>query len=337
MSDATEPTLRLGDQGRDGWVEYLQQLLNARSGLAVPTTGEFDAATHAAVINFQRGNHLVNGGPPLLVDGVVGNQTWAALRQEAPRAIGTDGLAPHAFQEQGPEARWFTEQGPPSFDPARDTLVIVAVNTGNVDFVQGTFPASGTITNDATGSVVNVTLTSATRGGQPAPPGDAFEYGVVGVSGLRLPIGTYTMVATMDPQLGGDQATFVVQVGDDPPPAQKPGSTEPEFGIRILAMDANADFVAYRAQAIGTRGGAGADILIWLTDDGAETEAVQEPFEIGPQGTYDRVVLTPPPVRARMNSVPGLGFSVELSTNAGAGGQGQIDRQSRTVPGFSGN
>ena len=74
MSDATEPTLRQGDQGADGWVEYLQSLLGSK-GQAVPVTGVFDNATHGAVINFQRGARL-------LVDGVVGNQTWAALRDD---------------------------------------------------------------------------------------------------------------------------------------------------------------------------------------------------------------------------------------------------------------
>ena len=123
MSDATEPTLRQGDQGADGWVEYLQSLLGSK-GQGVPVTGVFDNATHGAVINFQRGARL-------LVDGVVGNQTWAALRDESPRAIGTDGLAPHTFQEQGSEARWFTEPGPPLFIPERDLLLIPAVNTGS--------------------------------------------------------------------------------------------------------------------------------------------------------------------------------------------------------------
>lgn len=326
MSDATEPTLRQGDQGADGWVEYLQSLLSSK-GQAVPVTGVFDNATHAAVINFQRGARL-------LVDGVVGNQTWAALRDESPRAIGTDGLAPHTFQEQGSEARWFTEPGPPLFIPERDLLLIPAVNTGSVAFVQGTFPASATITENATGNGVTVPLTSFTEGGEPAAPGAFVSYGFFGLIALNLPQGLHTIVATMPAELGGDQAEFQAQVGEASPPNQKTDTNQPEFGIRILSMDANADFVAYRAQAIGTRGGAGADILIWLTDDSAETEAVQEPFEIGPRGTYDRVVLTPTAVRARMASVPGLGFTVEVSTNAGAGGQGQIDRQSRKVPGF---
>jgi peptidoglycan hydrolase-like protein with peptidoglycan-binding domain len=326
MSDATEPTLRQGNQSPDGWVEYLQHLLVSK-GQAVPLTGLFDSATHTAVLNFQRSARL-------LVDGVVGNQTWAALRDESPRAAGTDGLAPGAFQEQGSEARWFTEPGPPLFIPERDLLLIPAVNTGNVVFVQGTFPASATITDNATGSVVTVPLTSFTEGGEPAAPGAFISYAFFGMIALNLPVGFHTLVATMPAELGGDQAEFQVQVGEPTPPGQKVDPNQPEFGIRILSMDANADFVAYRAQATGTRGGAGADILIWVTDDGAETEAVQEPFEIGPRGTYDRVVLTPPPVRTRMESVPGLGFTVEVSTNAGAGGQGQIDRQSRKVAGF---
>ena len=129
---------------------------------------------------------------------------------------------------------------------------------------------------------MTVPLTSFTEGGAPAPPGAFVSYGFFGLIALKLPQGLHTIVATMPAELGGDQAEFNAQVGEATTPAQKTDSNQPEFGIRILSMDANADFVAYRAQAIGTRGGAGADILIWLTDDGAETEAVQEPLEIGP-------------------------------------------------------
>jgi peptidoglycan hydrolase-like protein with peptidoglycan-binding domain len=327
MSDttATEPTLRQGDEGVDGWVEYLQHLLNGH-GLAVPVSGSFDATTQQAVITFQ----LRNG---LLVDGVVGNQTWAALRQEAPRPIGTDGLEPHTFQEVGPEARWFTEFGPPFLAPDQDTLVIPAVNTGSVSLSPGEFDATGTIIVDGA-PVDSFTLTLFTEGGLPVAPGDFMSFVSPGFSSRVRP-GEQTVVARMADELGGDEAVFTIPFdgGTGPPPPKTDGV---EFGIRILDMDADSQAVSYTAQAIGVRGGAGSDILVWVTDDQAETEAVQVPFEIGPRGSYQRRVPTPAPILKRMNEGLGQGFTVELSTNAGAGNQGEIDRESRSVPGPSG-
>jgi hypothetical protein len=99
---AGEPTLRLRDQSVDGWVEYLQQLLNAWGAGNLTVDGDFGNATLTAVTTFQTRQRL-------LVDGVVGNQTWAELRGETPQPPSTDGLEPHTFVEQGPEARWGTD------------------------------------------------------------------------------------------------------------------------------------------------------------------------------------------------------------------------------------
>src|SRR4029453_2962488 len=74
-SEARQPTLRLGDQSVDGWVEYLQKLLNAILDPSpnLKLNGNFDQATYKAVVAYQKREGLV-------VDGVVGNQTWASLR-----------------------------------------------------------------------------------------------------------------------------------------------------------------------------------------------------------------------------------------------------------------
>ena len=69
---ATDPTLRPGDSGAA--VIELQQLLNAK-GLNITVDGVFGDATRAAVVQFQRQNGLV-------ADGVVGTQTWQALRRD---------------------------------------------------------------------------------------------------------------------------------------------------------------------------------------------------------------------------------------------------------------
>lgn len=51
-------------------VDDLVELIQSRVG--VPVTGSFDAATEAAVRQFQRDNGLVP-------DGIVGPRTWATL------------------------------------------------------------------------------------------------------------------------------------------------------------------------------------------------------------------------------------------------------------------
>ena len=67
-----EPTLHYGDQSADGWVEYAQELL---LGVApnIKIDGIFLDETIKAVYEFQQQNGL-------MVDGVVGNQTWSVLR-----------------------------------------------------------------------------------------------------------------------------------------------------------------------------------------------------------------------------------------------------------------
>jgi putative chitinase len=68
--DAADPLLRRGARG--GAVEDLQRLL-CGAGASLSVDGVFGAATHAAVLAFQRGRGLA-------ADGIVGPKTWAALR-----------------------------------------------------------------------------------------------------------------------------------------------------------------------------------------------------------------------------------------------------------------
>ncbi|MGJ3250601.1 MAG: peptidoglycan-binding domain-containing protein [Elainellaceae cyanobacterium] len=70
-STATDPMLRQGDSGAA--VTELQRLLNAK-GINIAVDGIFGNATRAAVVQFQQRNGLV-------ADGIVGPQTWQALRR----------------------------------------------------------------------------------------------------------------------------------------------------------------------------------------------------------------------------------------------------------------
>jgi peptidoglycan hydrolase-like protein with peptidoglycan-binding domain len=70
-STATDPMLREGDSGPA--VTTLQRLLNAK-GINIAIDGIFGGVTRAAVVQFQKQSGIAT-------DGIVGPQTWQALRQ----------------------------------------------------------------------------------------------------------------------------------------------------------------------------------------------------------------------------------------------------------------
>jgi peptidoglycan hydrolase-like protein with peptidoglycan-binding domain len=125
-----QPTLRKGDKSPDGWVEYLQQLLNGHLGPnTVDVDGNFGPKTFNAVIKFQQQKKLQ-------VDGTVGNQTWAALRLEKAEAPSTDGRAPHTFEQKDLQARWEVNDTPDAFyNTSKDRLDlnVVSVGEGKID------------------------------------------------------------------------------------------------------------------------------------------------------------------------------------------------------------
>jgi len=124
------PTLRRGDQGADGWVEYLQTLLRVHGFTGTPEVGVFDGTTEQWVRWYQENNHLH-------VDGVVGDQTWSSLRQEPDvQPVGSDGRDPHSYAERGIRLRFTTEM---SYEPYDDWIWCRAASVGD------TQPESGTI------------------------------------------------------------------------------------------------------------------------------------------------------------------------------------------------
>lgn len=204
MADVEEPTLRHGDQSVDGWVEYLQTLLHGWGYADVSFNGSFDDATHAAVIDWQ-------GRKGLLVDGVVGNQTWASLRENEPEAIGTDAREPHTYVEQGAEARWQTEHQSAEYDASTDRLELLAINTGNETLALDRFTCDATIENDDRSVSVTLPLAMSTTSGEPAAPGEAFQFFAFNVK-PGLGAGTFSVAATMPAELGSDtmSSTFTI-------------------------------------------------------------------------------------------------------------------------------
>jgi hypothetical protein len=83
---AGEPTLAQGWANDPEWVAHLQQLLIDHGHDPGPVDGAFGPLTDAAVRAFQAERGLI-------VDGIVGPQTWAALNGEEPPAVPPGGDA----------------------------------------------------------------------------------------------------------------------------------------------------------------------------------------------------------------------------------------------------
>jgi peptidoglycan hydrolase-like protein with peptidoglycan-binding domain len=131
-TEEKQPTLRQGDKSKDGWVEYLQQRLNrwVQPSPNLKEDGDFGPVTHKAVLAFQQQFGIQ-------VDGVVGNQTWAALRRAPSEKPGTDGRQPHTFVDKGVKARWITEGRNAIYNTGSDTMTLKAVSVGTDTKLEG--------------------------------------------------------------------------------------------------------------------------------------------------------------------------------------------------------
>jgi Putative peptidoglycan binding domain len=189
---AGEPTLYHGDQSADGWVEYLQELLTSQGHLEFETftVGKFDDATLAAVKKFQKTMEFED------TRGIVGDQTWSALRGEPVIAeAGDDGLAPHTYRERGIEVRFENEI---RYDEPHDLLEIVAMSVGDVQ------PAEGSLhpfvhLKKPDGSSENLTARHNAS--------DLKHFFTVDNVADGVP-GTYTVLIQLPQETGGDTQQF---------------------------------------------------------------------------------------------------------------------------------
>lgn len=222
--EAKQPTLRKGDESSDGWVEYLQNLLNKYLGPGtVQVNGAFDDATLAAVERFQEETDCK-------VDGIVGNQTWSALRKGPREPIGTDQREPHTFVEEGAEARWATEKTDfVSYDESKDELRMIAFSVGDTPL------ESAFATVRITSGVTNRSQTSKVSLGPPAGPaptgsGQIHEVVISDVV-ARFESGTHNIEAYLDEELGGDLWEGQVECG-------QPADNVDEGGNEVGGPDA---------------------------------------------------------------------------------------------------
>jgi hypothetical protein len=229
--ESEQPTLRKGDDSSDGWVEYMQSLLNHQFDEdVVPHNGKFDSETEKWVIKFQEREKLA-------VDGIVGNQTWAALREAKPQKPGTDERTPHSYEEKGAEGRWMTEDA--SFvQYAKDTdeLVMAVMSVG--DAAIDKFEATIRVIANGSDDTISVVI---------GPPFSEADSGDAHAHRVRIPRfratygpGTHDVEAYLPQELGGDQWKGNVEIPDSstPPPVGGPGSvsftiTDSKTGLPI--------------------------------------------------------------------------------------------------------
>ena len=199
--EARQPTLRKGDKGKDGWVEYLQQLLNAHLGIKLEMDGDFGSGTEKAVLAFQKKKKLQE-------DRVVGNQTWAALRDGQPEKPSTDGRKPHTFQEKGAEARWDFERQNAIYLSKSDELNMFITSVGDAPI--DTFKATVRVTPpDTKPKVVRITIgkpdkVSPTGSGHPHTLRIPGFKKVFPAKDPNAKVETYKLEAFLDQELGGD-------------------------------------------------------------------------------------------------------------------------------------
>lgn len=209
--EADEPTLRIGDHSVDGWVEYLQGLLNTKGFGPLPVDGNFDGTVQGKVREFQSTARDQAGGK-LMVDGVVGNQTWAALREEDPRDPSTDGRQPHTYVEHGFEARFQTEDHAIDYFPDEDSLSLTAVNVGDQIMAPAQFDATVRITfPDGDQHTFTVPLVDFPGTLQ---PGDLlfFQGPLRAAVHVEIPPGTHLIEAYLPAELGGDEAAQQIEI-----------------------------------------------------------------------------------------------------------------------------
>ena len=190
-----EPTLRHGDREKDGWVKYAQELLNTHNEHMIAPDGYFGDETQSAVRKFQRAKHLQ-------VDGTIGDQTWAALRGEAPAAPASDGLAPHTHVDQGLHAVWNMENTSDDghYRETLDDVIWLATNVGSQPIKSGQYMASAELTVNGQTHIEFFELKSVFEEDD-VPPGNSLVGGISGVK-ATYGSGTHAYVVQLPAELG---------------------------------------------------------------------------------------------------------------------------------------
>ena len=211
-----QPTLRKGDNSADGWVEYLQESLNHHLKTNLKVDGHFGQETYNAVIAFQT-SHKTDG---VMVDGIVGDETWSYLREGRPEKPATDGRQPHSFEQQGQQARWMQEKEVCHYDAGQDALIMMAISVGDEDPLKGKTARVRITNNDLKDSVVTNAAIGTGQKTSTTTEGWQHEVRVESLTDLlgrntdgNKLFGQFTVEAYFDPELGGDSFSEVITIG----------------------------------------------------------------------------------------------------------------------------
>ena len=227
----SQPTLRQGDKSPDGWVEYLQELLNLKASAGLEIDGDFGDLTHDAVVAYQK--DLKKKAPEVLDDGIVGDQTWSYLRDGAPAKPATDQRKPHSYVEKGVEARWSAETGALVYLSDSDQATLLAMSVGDADQLAGRSARFRITGPTGTQKVVDGLIG---KGAKTSKTDQGFEHLVTIDAFLQLfggakeaAKGSYAVEAYFPADLGGDafSGTLVFDPDDKGEIEMPPVSVDP--------------------------------------------------------------------------------------------------------------
>ena len=176
--------------------------------------GIFGSKTSKSVKDFQK-SHKKEG---VLVDGIVGDETWSFLREGVPEKPHTDGRKPHTFVEKGNEARWVMEADVCRFDAPTDALVMVAISVGDVDKIKDRLVRIRVVNPDGVQKILSRPIGPGIKA---STTGEGFQH-VIEVKRFSTlfdeaatagpPPGRYQVDAFFDQELGGDAFSQAVVI-----------------------------------------------------------------------------------------------------------------------------
>ena len=267
---AGEPTLRFGHINENGWVAHLQERLAGAGFDPGPIDGMFFERTHEAVLGFQQSRGLT-------VDGVVGQQTWAAINAGAPAVTPppTPGGGGGGGGGGGPAAGVRFISGP-GFTPASDNVFYVAENGGAATRAAGTIHDTITVTGPDGLLVMEQNLFNDAD----VVPGGA--YGHESIKAHNDAPGPYEVLVMLDEGRGENvsfEFTISGPVGLNIEFIQGPGFNAPTGGV------------FYAAENHGTGTAQPSEIqdrVVVIGPDGSVTldQALFNASELGPNGNY---------------------------------------------------
>ncbi len=278
---AGEPTLRHGDVDKGGWVAQLQAQLTAAGFSPGAIDGHFGDRTFGAVTGFQGANGLV-------VDGIVGNQTWAALNgaPAVPPGGGGGGVGPDPTRQ--PQVKVIDA----GYDASRDIVFYVAQSA-----------AAGTRPVDAVRDVVEVFEGESSMFRQDfaneeelVPNG---SYGNETIDVTAGQAGTYQAWVSVDVDGFSDAVAFDFTVGDgggdDGGGSSPPIVNEVSMSVIDAGYDPSRDVVYYVAQNQGAGFAAAGTLhdIVEVTEDGSSilSQSLSNGIDVGSGGSYGNATI----------------------------------------------